>query len=48
MRGAWYCALVIETALAEVSFHLARELVAIDRFETVIAYATSPLIRAGS
>lgn len=34
-RGAWYCAFEVETALAEISFHLSRELEAIDRFENV-------------
>ncbi|MBP1847528.1 RES domain-containing protein [Rhizobium petrolearium] len=38
-RGAWYCALQTETALAEVSFHLTRELEAINRFENVTDYA---------
>jgi RES domain-containing protein len=38
-RGAWYCALQTETALAEVSFHLTRELDAINRFENVTDYA---------
>lgn len=38
-RGAWYCAFAADTALAEVSFHLTRELIAIDRFENVTDYA---------
>jgi RES domain len=38
-RGAWYCAFFAETALAEVSFHLTRELEAIGRFENVTDYA---------
>jgi hypothetical protein len=38
-RGAWYCAFEIETALGEVSFHLTRELAAIDRFENATDYA---------
>jgi RES domain-containing protein len=38
-RGAWYCAFKAETALAEVSFHLTRELEAIGRFENVTDYA---------
>ena len=38
-RGAWYCAFEGETALAEVSFHISRELEAIDRFENVTDYA---------
>lgn len=38
-RGAWYCAFLAETALAEVSFHLTRELEAINRFENITDYA---------
>lgn len=38
-RGAWYCAFDAETALGEVSFHLTRELIAIDRFDNVTDYA---------
>ena len=38
-RGAWYCAFTAETALKEVSFHLTRELEAIQRFENVTDYA---------
>lgn len=38
-RGAWYCAFDAETALGEVSFHLTRELAAVDRFENVTDYA---------
>ncbi len=38
-RGAWYCAFEAETALGEVSFHLTRELEAIDRFENTTDYA---------
>ncbi|MDL2403046.1 RES family NAD+ phosphorylase [Rhizobium mayense] len=38
-RGAWYCAFQAKTALAEVSFHLTRELEAINRFENVTDYA---------
>ncbi|MDX0967316.1 RES domain-containing protein [Sinorhizobium medicae] len=38
-RGAWYCAFLAETALAEVSFHLSRELEAINRFENITDYA---------
>src|SRR6185437_13770012 len=37
--GAWYCAFAVETSIAEVSFHLARELGAIGRFENVTDYA---------
>jgi RES domain-containing protein len=38
-RGAWYCAFDAETALGEVSFHLTRELAAVDRFDNVTDYA---------
>jgi RES domain-containing protein len=38
-RGAWYCGFDADTALAEIAFHLTRELEAIDRFENVTDYA---------
>ena len=38
-RGAWYCTFDVETSLSEVSYHLTRELEAIDRFENVTDYA---------
>ncbi len=38
-RGAWYAAFEAGTALAEVAYHLARELEAIGRFENVTDYA---------
>ena len=38
-RGAWYCAFEAETSLDEVSYHLTRELEAIDRFENITDYA---------
>ncbi len=38
-RGAWYCAFEIETALAEVAFHLTRELAAIGCYENTTDYA---------
>ncbi len=38
-RGAWYCAFDVETSLGEVSYHLTRELEAIDRFDNVTDYA---------
>jgi len=38
-RGAWNCAFEVETALAEVAWHLARELTAIGRFENSTDYA---------
>jgi len=37
-RGAWYCAFDSGTALAEVSFHLTRELETIGRFENSTDY----------
>lgn len=37
-RGAWYCAFRVETALAEVAFHLTRELGNVGRFENRIEY----------
>ena len=38
-RGAWYCAFAAATSIAELSFHLTRELEAIGRFDTVTEYA---------
>ncbi|PSJ62464.1 RES family NAD+ phosphorylase [Kumtagia ephedrae] len=38
-RGAWYCGFDADTALGEVSFHLTRELAAVDRFDNVTDYA---------
>jgi hypothetical protein len=38
-RGAWYCGFAVETSLAEVAYHLTRELEAIGRFENVTDYA---------
>jgi hypothetical protein len=38
-RGAWYCAFEPETGLAEVTFHLRRELANIGRFENTTDYA---------
>lgn len=38
-RGAWYAALNVETCMAEVKFHLLRELENIDRLRTVVEYA---------
>jgi RES domain-containing protein len=38
-RGAWYAGFEAATALAEVSYHLTRELEAIGRFENVTDYA---------
>jgi hypothetical protein len=37
-RGAWYAALEIETALAEVSFHMTRFLADAGRLEAVVDY----------
>ena len=38
-RGAWYAAFNAETSLAEVSWHLTRELEAVGRFDNVTDYA---------
>jgi hypothetical protein len=38
-RGAWYCGFAADTALAEVGYHLTRELEAIGRFENSTDYA---------
>ncbi len=38
-RGAWYAALEVETALAEVVFHIRRELDRVGSYEAVVEYA---------
>ncbi len=38
-RGAWYCAFEVETALAEVAFHLTRALDDVGRYDNVTDYA---------
>jgi RES domain len=38
-RGAWYCAFGVETAIAEIGFHLTRELDYIGRYDNVGDYA---------
>jgi RES domain-containing protein len=38
-RGAWYAAFEVETAIAEVSFHMLRELDNIGVYETTVDYA---------
>ena len=38
-RGAWYCGFDAETSLAEVAYHLTRELAAVGRFENITDYA---------
>jgi hypothetical protein len=38
-RGAWYCAFDSDTSIGEVSYHLARELEAVGRFENITDYA---------
>jgi RES domain-containing protein len=38
-RGAWYAALVLETCVAEVAFHLERELANIADFNVTVDYA---------
>jgi RES domain-containing protein len=38
-RGAWYAALAVETCLAEVAFHLTRELDRVNDHHAVVSYA---------
>ncbi len=38
-RGAWYCAFDVETAIAEIGFHLTRELDYVGRYDNVGDYA---------
>jgi RES domain-containing protein len=38
-RGAWYAAFAVETSLAEVSFHITRELDRVRHYEAVVDYA---------
>lgn len=38
-RGAWYAGFEVETSLAEITYHLTRELVATGRLETSVDYA---------
>jgi RES domain-containing protein len=38
-RGAWYAALDVETCKVEVAFHLTRELLRVNDFNTVVEYA---------
>lgn len=38
-RGAWYCGFDVETSLGEVSYHLTRELDAINRYDNITDYA---------
>ncbi|HEY0440995.1 MAG TPA: RES family NAD+ phosphorylase [Xanthobacteraceae bacterium] len=38
-RGAWYAALALETCIAEVAFHLTRELERTNDFNAVVDYA---------
>jgi len=38
-RGAWYAALAVETCIAEVSYHLSRELARINDFNATVDYA---------
>lgn len=40
LRGAWYCAFDVETALAEVTFHKAVEYMEINRFDDAVNYQT--------
>ncbi|WP_374631674.1 RES family NAD+ phosphorylase [Ferrovibrio sp.] len=38
-RGAWYAAFVVETCLAEVTFHMTRELARVGEYQAVVDYA---------
>jgi hypothetical protein len=38
-RGAWYAALAVETCIAEVAFHLTRELERVGNFNATVDYA---------
>jgi len=38
-RGAWYAALDVRTAIAEVSFHIARELERVSDYNAIVEYA---------
>jgi RES domain-containing protein len=38
-RGAWYAALTVETCVAEVAFHLTRELERVNDFHATVQYA---------
>jgi RES domain-containing protein len=38
-RGAWYAALAVETCIAEVGYHLARELERVNDFNATVDYA---------
>jgi hypothetical protein len=38
-RGAWYAALAAETCVAEVTFHMNRELAAIDDYNATVEYS---------
>jgi len=38
-RGAWYAALAVETCIAEVTFHMERELANVADFNAIVEYA---------
>jgi hypothetical protein len=38
-RGAWYAALTVETCIAEVTFHMTRELSRVEDFNATVDYA---------
>lgn len=38
-RGAWYAALTVETSIAEVAFHMTRELDRVNDFNATVEYA---------
>lgn len=47
-RGAWYAAFSTETCIAEVSFHMTRELTAVAEFHATVEYAEMFASMAGS
>ncbi len=47
-RGAWYAAFATETCIAEVSFHMTRELTAVADFHATVEYAEMFASMAGS
>lgn len=38
-RGAWYAALAVETCIAEITFHMTRELARVNDFNATVDYA---------
>lgn len=48
LRGAWYAAMAVETALHEVTFHLVRELHRVNDYHATVEYAEMWASFAGS